>query len=295
MIRWSDVTGMLVLGLAVFLTACVGPASSGTASNAGRYDMKNDSPLLEPFDISSVKPVVPVVERRTIAGNMSPYTVNGATYRVMKSEEGYAETGLASWYGRKFHGHKTSNGEIYDMFQLSAAHKSLPIPSYLNVTNLDNGRSVMVRVNDRGPFHGDRIVDLSYAAATILGYADKGVARVRIEAVMPGQAVQLAAAAASDTARTSRAPLPEAVTTTRQQYLQIGAFSNLGTAQAALRKLATLTSLTTFIFSDASSARGSGAVLHRVRLGPLDENMDLTGLVKAIVDAGFGTPFKVTQ
>ncbi len=101
--------------------------------------MNNDSPLLEPIDLSQVRPVIPKIENRTLAGNKSPYTVNGKTYRVMDSEAGYTDTGFASWYGRKFHGHLTSNGEIYDMFQLSAAHKTLTIPSYIRVTNLDNG------------------------------------------------------------------------------------------------------------------------------------------------------------
>src|SRR5690606_26967669 len=121
------------------------PATTGgdTPANTGRYEMLHDSPLLEPFDLSKVKPCIPVAERRTLAGNKSPYTVNGVSYRVMESEAGYTATGRASWYGRKFHGHRTSNGEVYDMFQLSAAHRSLPIPSFAKVTNLDNGRSVI--------------------------------------------------------------------------------------------------------------------------------------------------------
>src|SRR5690606_6140773 len=129
----------------------------------------------------------PKPEVRTRAGNKNPYTVNGRSYRVLESEAGYTETGMASWYGRKFHGHLTSNGEVYDMFQLSAAHTSLPIPSYIRVTNLDNGKSVIARVNERGPFQPGRIVDLSYAGAVMLGYAGKGTARVRVEAIVPGQ------------------------------------------------------------------------------------------------------------
>src|SRR5690606_30857244 len=144
--------------------------------------MQHDSPLLEHIDIASIAPVIPRQELRTLAGNRSPYTINGVTYRVLESEAGYTETGMASWYGRKFHGHLTSNGEVYDMFQLSAAHTRLPIPSYVRVTNLDNGKSLIARVNDRGPFHPGRIVDLSYAGAVMLDYADKGTARVRVEA-----------------------------------------------------------------------------------------------------------------
>ncbi len=110
--------------------------------------------------------------------------VLGKSYNVMDTEAGYSERGVASWYGGKFHGHKTSNGEVFDMYLASAAHKSLPIPSFLKVTNLDNNRSIIVRVNDRGPFHGDRLVDLSYAAAVKLGYADRGTARVQLDAII---------------------------------------------------------------------------------------------------------------
>ena len=138
----------------------------------------------KPIDIINIPEVVPEPVVRTIAGNRSPYTVLGKSYFVLPSEEGYSERGIASWYGEKFHGHKTSNGEVFDMYQVSAAHKSLPIPSFLRVTNLDNNRSIIVRVNDRGPFHGNRIIDLSYAAALKLGYADIGTARVQLEAII---------------------------------------------------------------------------------------------------------------
>ena len=114
---------------------------------------------------------------------MSSYTVWGKQYSVMDSNEGYVARGTASWYGEKFHGHKTSNGETFDMYQMSAAHKSLRIPGYARVTNLDNGRTVVVRVNDRGPFHGDRLIDLSYAAAKKLGYQSRGTARVEVASI----------------------------------------------------------------------------------------------------------------
>ncbi len=285
---------LVIMILALSLAACAGPGlvgkpqagSAPTApANSGRYELENDVPLLEPFDLSQVKPVVPQYEPRTIAGNMSPYTVNGRTYRVLESEVGYAEIGVASWYGRKFHGHKTSNGEIYDMFQLSAAHKSLPIPSYLNVTNLDNGKSLIVRVNDRGPFHDGRVVDLSYAAAAILGYAGNGTARVRIEAVLPDQF------STTNPATRSVALAGPVTVSGGSQYLQVGAFSSLAGAQALQRQLAGLTHVTANIHSDSTSS----GTMHRVRLGPLDDKMDLSGLIKSIVDAGLGTPFPVSQ
>ncbi|CCQ12510.1 Rare lipoprotein A precursor [Pseudoalteromonas luteoviolacea B = ATCC 29581] len=112
-----------------------------------------------------------------------PYTVLGKSYTPMRSEKGYQEQGIASWYGRKFHGYHTSNGEIFNMFAMTAAHKTLPLPSFVRVTNLENGKSAILRVNDRGPFHDDRIIDLSYAAAYKLGYYRNGTARVKIEAI----------------------------------------------------------------------------------------------------------------
>lgn len=281
--------------LAVSLTACVSSPPSNT--NAGRYDMEYDSPELEPIDLNAVPEVIPEPLNRTMAGNRSPYMVNGRSYRVMASEEGYSATGMASWYGRKFHGHLTSNGEIYDMFKYSAAHRSLPIPSFVRVTNLDNGKSVVVRVNDRGPFHDDRIIDLSYAAASRLGYADVGTARVRIEALTPWNSPppQLAAEPMEDTVD------QEAVAAERQrieadegnEYLQIGAFSNLGSAENLRDAVAALTQLPAFIRSEMSST--SDAVLHRVRLGPLNETIELDGLIQSIIEAGFGRPFRVRQ
>lgn len=120
----------------------------------------------------------------------SPYVVFGKRYEVLASAAGYRRDGKASWYGSKFHGRTTSSGEVYDMYQLTAAHRSLPIPTYVRVTNLDNGRRTIVRVNDRGPFHPDRIIDLSYAAAVKLGFQDKGVANVRVESVSPAATKQ---------------------------------------------------------------------------------------------------------
>jgi rare lipoprotein A len=121
-------------------------------------------------------------EPRSRAGNKS-YSVLGKRYQVLDSSHGYAEEGLASYYGKKFHGRRTSSQEVYDMYAFTAAHKTLPLPSFARVTNLDNGRSIVVRVNDRGPFHAGRVIDLSYAAAVKLGYRDRGTARVRVEAL----------------------------------------------------------------------------------------------------------------
>ena len=125
-------------------------------------------------------------EPRSKMGNASPYKVLGKTYNVFPDNKGYREIGLASWYGKKFHGRTTSNGERFDMYGLSAAHRSLVLPAIVRVENLDNGKSILVRVNDRGPFHGDRLIDLSVAAAIQLGFYELGLARVKVE-IFDGQ------------------------------------------------------------------------------------------------------------
>ncbi len=126
------------------------------------------------------------VEPRARSGNRR-YSVLGKQYSVLDSGHGYVEQGGASYYGKKFHGRRTSSGEVYDMYAFTAAHKTLPLPSYARVTNLDNGKSLVVRINDRGPFHKGRVIDLSYAAAVKLGYRDKGVARVEVRTLVPGE------------------------------------------------------------------------------------------------------------
>ncbi|MGO1500576.1 MAG: septal ring lytic transglycosylase RlpA family protein [Marinobacter sp.] len=158
------------------------PAPAGT-DQSSRYTITQDRAPTGNFDVSGLSDAVPVYHAPVRTGNKSPYTVWGKQYSVLNSNDGYVARGTASWYGEKFHGHKTSNGETFDMYQMSAAHKSLRIPGYARVTNLDNDRSVIVRVNDRGPFHGDRLIDLSYAAAKKLGYQSRGTARVKVEMI----------------------------------------------------------------------------------------------------------------
>ncbi|MEC7996389.1 MAG: septal ring lytic transglycosylase RlpA family protein, partial [Pseudomonadota bacterium] len=221
-----SLTGMMV---AITLAACgSAPSSSPTSNSGSRYSIAQDRAPSGQVSLGSILEVIPEPVTRTLAGNRSPYSVLGKTYTVLPTEKGYSKTGIASWYGEKFHGHKTSNGEVFDMYQASAAHKSLPIPSFLRVTNLDNNRSLIVRVNDRGPFHGDRIIDLSYAAALKLGYADRGTARVQLDAIVvneDGQAV---------TYSNSRVGSPEQGAreeVSGRRYLQVGAFSELRSAQ----------------------------------------------------------------
>ncbi|RLV60149.1 septal ring lytic transglycosylase RlpA family protein [Parashewanella curva] len=147
-----------------------------------RYHLSDDKAPVNPPDLSQIENAHPRYEPHSRQGN-NAYEVFNKKYQVLPSAKDYVAIGKASYYGKKFHGYHTSNGEIYDMYSMSAAHKSLPLPSYVKVTNLDNDKSVIVRVNDRGPFHKGRIIDVSYAAAYKLGMLKQGVANVKLEAI----------------------------------------------------------------------------------------------------------------
>ncbi len=180
-------------GAAPSPAAASAPGGSGDAdgvqprSRRDRPDFRLDGPPADPgaVDLGAIPDASPVQEPLARSGNAPRYEVFGETYRTLATSEGYEAEGVASWYGREFHGRSTSSGEPYDMYAMSAAHRTLPLPTYLEVTNLDNGRRVVVRVNDRGPFHDDRILDLSYAAAWKLRMLGTGTARVRIRALEP--------------------------------------------------------------------------------------------------------------
>lgn len=174
----------LVLVLAMSLAACSTPKVQPTKAG-GRYYLNDGPPKgISQAQIDAVKEPVPKVER-FVSGTLKPYVAMGNSFRPMNKLALYHARGVASWYGTRYHGLPTASGEIYDVMKLTAAHPVLPIPSYVRVTNLENGRTVVVRVNDRGPFLSDRIIDLSYVAAAKLGYAAKGSALVEIDLILP--------------------------------------------------------------------------------------------------------------
>ncbi len=151
-----------------------------------------DSAPEQKLDPENIPDAVPIAERRSRYGNPESYVVRGRRYHVLKDNLGFVERGIASWYGTKFHGRRTSSGEPYDMYKMTAAHKNLPLPTYAKVINLRNGRDVVVKINDRGPFHENRIIDLSYAAATKLGILTEGTGLVEVRAINPSGAEQIA-------------------------------------------------------------------------------------------------------
>ena len=281
---------LYLMAILAVIDACSSASPpSAKNPNAGRYSIMQDRAPETSIDIINIPEVVPEPVVRTIAGNRSPYSVLGKSYFVLPSEEGYSERGIASWYGEKFHGHKTSNGEVFDMYQVSAAHKSLPIPSFLRVTNLDNNRSIIVRVNDRGPFHGNRIIDLSYAAALKLGYADIGTARVQLDAIITEKL-------SSDSV--SRGNIePKALSSVsrvliKNQYLQIAALSSRESATELLANVEEVIDEPVFINTVKDP---TGKTLYRVRVGPIGDPAELENISRKLVAADFGMPYPVRQ
>jgi rare lipoprotein A len=243
------------------------------------------------IDASVIPNATPKPEPITNAGNKSPYEVFGKTYVVLPTSKGYSETGIASWYGTKFHGRLTSNGEVYNMYGMTAAHKSLPIPSYARVTNVENGRSVIVRINDRGPFHDSRLIDLSYVAAMKLGYANKGTAKVIVETIDTGDHPQTLAnppLIAQVPAKPAIPSTAEAVTEISQpgNYLQVGAYSDLALAQQMKGKIGSLTSQPIIVRNQDN--------LFKLWIGPIADNMELV-TIKAMLKKSINlTAFSVS-
>lgn len=222
-------------------------------------------PAAVPVDLAAIPDAVPRAEPRSRYGNPPEYEVFGRRYRTLDSSAGFEERGLASWYGTKFHGRRTSSGEPYDMFAMTAAHRHLPLPSFVEVRNLDNDRRVIVRVNDRGPFVGGRIIDLSYAAAHRIGMVEEGVAPVRIRALGPSDPSPEPVRVAETPAQPTRSE-PGNGETLSASYVQVGAFTD---REAAERIGDDLRALGFVDVRVTTVARHPSAPLHRVRIGPL--------------------------
>ncbi|MEE3319724.1 MAG: septal ring lytic transglycosylase RlpA family protein [Pseudomonadota bacterium] len=277
-----------------FLGACVStpPPSTPEKDPAGapgsdRYSLQQDTAPHEHRDVSGLPEPEPKQEPRSKYGNMKSYSVWGKTYHVLPDATGYVAEGNASWYGQKFHGHRTSSGESFDMYQFTAAHRSLPLPTYVRVTNLDNGKNLIVRVNDRGPFHENRIIDLSWAAAVRLGIEQAGTGRVRVEALSPdtdnqSNTVPTAVRAAVDS------PPPRSASTAQGQrlYLQAGAFQDRSSAERLRQSLRDQLGLESEIRQQQS--------LFRVWIGPYQDDSSRQQMRQQVANAGFDRPMPVT-
>lgn len=240
--------------LVLMLAGCGGVPTqpdkpSQPAARTGGYYLDDGPPDRPPADLDRVPDAVPRAEPLHRFANR-PYQVFGVAYTPHTTRQAHVEEGLASWYGRRFHGKKTSSGEMYDMYAMTGAHPTLPIPSYVRVTALNNGRSVVVRINDRGPFHRNRVIDLSYAAAHRLGYVAAGSTRVRVEVLDPASVDTRGEALAGGI------------------YLQLGAFSREDNARALLDRVREALSI-----EPARARVVLREALHRVHLGPYADDV----------------------
>jgi rare lipoprotein A len=277
-------------------------------SSSGRYKIKDDVGPQSPISIDSIEDAQPKYEPYSRGGN-NDYQLRGGSYQIIKDIEGYKERGYASWYGTKFHGHRTSNGEVYDMYSMSAAHKTLPIPSYLKITNLDNGKKIVVRVNDRGPFHDERIVDLSYAAAYKLGVLQNGTAPVQIESIVVNRNTRKKTTQKANS-QTQYAPKPvstpevtksipviqpiknsraspiiikKQVTPVDNFVIQVSASKNLESTRTLSKKLSQTLSMHSFV--------NSADQTHKVYLGPFTNYDSTQQALKQLKNLGYDTAF----
>lgn len=244
---------------------------------SGVFVSQDSAPRNPPRDLASIPNAVPKSEPIKKAGNPKSYVIRGQRYYVKQSSHGFVERGIASWYGTKFHGRKTSNGERYDMYAMTAAHKTLPIPAYVEVTNLRNGRKVIVRINDRGPFASNRIIDLSYTAAHKLGILGKGTGLVEIRTIDPKHPK-------SHEPMPIKAPKP--ALHEASLYLQVGAFSERNNAEELRSMLAT--SLESSVKVDSVNQKKQP--LYRVKVGPIDTVEEIDRLSSQLASLGIKTP-----
>ncbi len=242
-----------------------------------------DAAPARPIDVSAIPDAVPKKEPLSRYGNPESYMVYGKRYYTLPSSKGFSERGMASWYGTKFHGKRTSSGEPYDLYGMTAAHKTLPLPTYVKVTNLQNGRSVIVKVNDRGPFHDDRIIDLSYSAAAKLGILGHGTGKVEVSAIdtETGGSLQLASATPAVTQTSAAQTL----------YLQVGAFSSQENAERLRNEILAQQIADVRIVE----AAGTAGTFYKVQIGPLGDTSEADRVARELKPLGINESRSIVQ
>jgi len=266
---------LFALLLAALLAACAGEPSKTGADV--------DGPSHSGLRAEDVSDAMPRREPPARYGNHSPYEVFGKKYHVLSSSDGYHKQGIASWYGSKFHGRRTSSGEPYDMHLATAAHKTLPLPTYAEVTNLDNGKKVIVKINDRGPFKDDRLIDLSYGAALRLDMIATGTARVDLRVIDPAEW--------RGEVRTAAAPAPVATDTALDAgdatWLQAGAYGRRENAEQLATRLEHASLIPVTIHASGN--------LFKVWLGPYPSHAEAENVISKAIELGFERPHRVRR
>jgi rare lipoprotein A len=263
---------------ALLLTMLAALLAVSCSTRPTKVDEPADGPSRTDLKAGDVADAVPVAEPLARYGNHSPYEVFGKKYYVLPSSQGYHKQGIASWYGTKFHGRKTSSGEPYDMHLATAAHKTLPLPTYAEVTNLDNGKKVIVKINDRGPFKDDRLIDMSYGAALRLGMTETGTARVDVQVIDVSGGVPVVTYNAVDSSSSAGAS---------GTWLQAGAYGQLDGAEKLAGKLKRA-SLSPVSIHDADD-------LFRVWLGPYSSAAEVESVISRAIELGFERPHRVKR
>ncbi|KAF0192339.1 MAG: rare lipoprotein A [Gammaproteobacteria bacterium] len=260
--RFSQISRIVLPAGLLLLSACATPVFE-----------KQDGAPARPTDVNAIPDAVPRVEPRSKYGNPPTYEVFGQRYHVMEVSDGFVEQGIASWYGTKFHNQRTSSGETYDMYAMTAAHKNLPLPTYARVTNLENGRSVIVKVNDRGPFAKNRVIDLSFTAATRLGIIAKGTGFVEIRALDP---------------RHPQTPLPagQAPGQHANVYLQVGSYTTRDKAERMLDRVNRALPVGAHIAEGVATQR----TYYRVRIGPISSVAEADKIAAILTESGIEAP-----
>jgi len=250
---------------------------AGCAPKGRYYQHQDSAPKIIPQNVTTLD-VVAKYESYAPA-NMRPYTIRGIRYQPLKTGKGFSDKGHASWYGQKFHGHLTANGEIYDMYQMSAAHKTLPLPSFVRVTNLKNGKQVVVRVNDRGPFHSGRVIDLSYAAALKLEVLKTGITDVKLDVIHVDKAGKVTV---------GRFPTINNQTpniTNQQVYIQVAALQN----KTQIDKLA---SGLKFLYQHPYKTRFEKGI-YKLHLGPIENEREADELLNELKSNDYPGAYKI--
>jgi rare lipoprotein A len=255
--------------------ACIFCCFLSACSNTQVSIEKQDSGPTEEIDLSHVTDAVPKKEIWARYGNHTPYFVLGKTYEVLDSNEHFKQEGIASWYGTKFHGELTSTREAYDMYAMTAAHKTLPLPSYVLVTNLENQKQIVVRVNDRGPFKDGRIIDLSYAAAHKIDMHEQGTAQVHIEVLPPFLSKPIKGNPEQSSVVLSKLDFPMH----KSNYLQVGVYSNEKTANDLQLSLVRSVPNNVIVIKQSMG----NTTLYKVRIGPIKSFEDLETIQAVLI------------
>lgn len=262
----------------------------GCAQQPSRYQLKHDSAPHALPETVHMHDAEPKYEPYAPA-NQRPYTIRGVHYTPLPTGKGYSAEGLASWYGQKFHGHLTSNGEIYDMFTMTAAHKTLPLPSFARVTNLANGNQAVVRINDRGPFHSERLIDLSYAAALKLGMLSNGVAKVKLDVIhideLGHMTIGNSPTIAPIAPPLTTSPVKNTTNSPQMVYLQVAALQDKSKIEMIGNALTNLYQIPYRVPFDGS--------IYRLQLGPLTDERAIEHLLNELKSNGYPGAYKVYQ